>query len=400
MTVKPYNRANPFHDKENIEIIRLKDRTDHWRKNRRKTLGASEVPTVIGKNPFSSTGLWGVWQEKVGITEPDFQMNEKMAFGLAFEDVIAEMWSYWHPYREWWNEYELSKREKVEKLRVCYNVNGIVYNKKFEWLSCNLDRIAPAGNMMADLRTLAEDHFPVEFKNLGEYVAKQYEDRVPHYYHAQAQTQMFLTETHYYEFAVLIGGQHLQVTGYKPDSSLIQEIIDKTGKFWYDHVIPARDIKQQANQYLEKADLRAYNQALDQIYNDHEPPAEEIDEQYHNYICERYQHEYTKDRPEYVQLSTDEELYERFQVHKLYSTLSREVGKHADQLKYELEAYFRENRIRVLEFEKGKATWFPNKGKDKPTFRNNVVRTGDIDKDAMQQFIKQLSILEYIKIEK
>lgn len=396
-TYKAYNRANPFHDKPNISIVRLKDRSEEWQENRKRTIGASEVPTVIGKNPFSSTGIWGLWQEKAGLTIPDFKMNERMAMGLAMEDLLAQMYMFWHPYKEWWQVFERNSREDQAKNRECFNVNGIVYNNKFEWLSCNLDRIVPAGNFKSDFKEVADDHFPVEFKNIGEWVAKQYEDRIPAYYHAQAQTQMILTETHYYEFAVLIGGQHLQVSGYKPDTNLITEIVDKTGTFWYDHVLPARAIMEQAKAYIEAGDIKAHNEAVAQIYSDHEPPPEAIDEQYHNYITERHKHEYMQEQPEYVQeVFEDKELLDRFIKQKLYQTLATRADKYKDQLKYELEGYFRDNRLSVIKFPNGKASWWPMKGKDKPTFRNDVLSKNGIDIEAIDKMLDEIDVFTFI----
>lgn len=387
-----YNRSNPFSDNPDIVLHRVQTQSLEWHKERSKGVGASEVPIILGKAKWENTNVWKLWQEKVGLVESDFKMTERMMHGMHMEDRIAEMWKYWKPNAEWYLDFirNYMNTEKVEPQRQLFRLNAIVRNKNYPWLSANLDRVAPAGQYMADFITTAESNYLVEIKNIDSMVARHYEDDIPAYYHSQAQTQMMVTGTNYYEFAVFLSGNRLEVKGYYPDANLMSEIVDKTHDFWYNNVLPAREANQRANEYKDKGDFKGYDDIITEIYGKYEPEMRD-DEQYHEYVRERFKHEYSlSEKISYV-MSGDKEIFDLAQRQALFSAISGVMDKESLKLKVQLEYILRENNVKVIEFDKGKITWFPNKGSDKPTFRNNVLNVKALDEDRVQELINQIN---------
>jgi len=62
-------------------------RTTEWHEERKKYLGASEVATILGANPYSSP--WEVWAVKKGLIEP-FGGNEVTKLGQRIEPVLLD----------------------------------------------------------------------------------------------------------------------------------------------------------------------------------------------------------------------------------------------------------------------------------------------------------------------
>lgn len=387
-----YNRQNPFHNNPDITLHRVQTQTLAWHKERSKGVGASEVPIILGKAKWEGTSIWKLWQEKAGLIESDFRMTERMAHGLHMEDVIGGMWKYWQPNTEWFIDYinAYMKTSEAKPKRELFRLNAIVRNKNYPWLSANLDRVAPAGQFMADFQTISEENFLVEIKNIDSMIARHYEDDIPAYYHSQAQTQMMVTDSKYYEFAVFLSGNRLEVKGYYPDANLMGEIVSATHDFWYKNVLPAREALIVANEMKDKGDLIGYDEKLVEIYELYEPPMQD-DEKYHEYVRERYKHEYSlSEKMEYV-MSGDEEIFDLAQRQGLFSAMSGVLDKRSTSLKAQLEHILRTNNVKVIEFEKGKITWFPNSGSDKPTFRNNVLNAKMLDMEEVEKIINQIN---------
>jgi len=65
--------------------VDLLQNTDEWLQWRRGGIGASDVPTILGRNPWKTA--YRLWQEKVGIIEPeDLSNNPRVQRGNQYED--------------------------------------------------------------------------------------------------------------------------------------------------------------------------------------------------------------------------------------------------------------------------------------------------------------------------
>jgi len=243
---------------------------------------------------------------------------------------------------------------------------------------------------MADFQTIAQSHFLVEIKNIDSMVARHYEDEIPAYYHSQAQTQMMVTGSNYYEFAVFLSGNRLEVKGYSPNADLMAEIVEKTHGFWYNNVLPAREMYAKAQDYLQKGDLRGNEETINEIYAKYEPEMRE-DEKYHEYVRDRYKYEYSLDEKLSYVMKGDGPTEELAKQQALFAAISGVMDKQSTALKARLEHIMRQNNVKVIEFDKGKLAWFPNKNADKPTFRNNLLNAKSLDEEKVQQLINQIN---------
>lgn len=389
---KGYNRANPFSDNPDIELTRTKTNSLEWHKERSKGIGASEVPIILGKAKWENTSIWKLWQEKVGLVPSDFAMTERMAHGIHMEDRVADMWKYYHPdpNMRWYEDFVRNYQgvEEIPQRRMLFNLNAIVRNKNYAWLSANLDRIAPPGTLMADLRTVSEDKFLVEIKNIDSMIARHYEDEIPAYYHSQAQTQMLVTGLSYYEFAVFLSGNRLEVKGYYPDANLMAEIVEVTHDFWYNKVLPARELMQVAKAHQEAGNLKGYEEVVAEIYQKYEP-APMQDEKYHEYVRERYKYEYSSEEKLSYVMAGDDEIYAIAEQQAILSAVSGVLEDAITASKARIEDILRKSNVKVIEFDNGKKiTWFPNKGADKPTLRSNLLNKKNLDMDKLEGIIK------------
>jgi len=89
-----------------------------WLEDRRKSLGGSDSPTVLGINPY--TTRTELWQDKLGLL-PEQEPNNAMKRGTALEPIVAEIYQ------------ETTGRElKVN--------TEILRNKDLPYMHANIDR--------------------------------------------------------------------------------------------------------------------------------------------------------------------------------------------------------------------------------------------------------------------
>ena len=388
------NKANPFHTNENIVLHRVKAHSDEWYGLRPLTVGASEVSTIIGHNPYGN--VWMLWEEKSGWRDKADNFQERMACGLILEDRIADMWKYWHPREEWYRDYlHWLEGGDHKPRRTCQRVKAVISNKKYPWLTTNLDRVADENQCRADFQVLSPRLFQVEIKNIDTYVASQYQDKIPAYYHAQAQAQMLITEVDYYEFAGFIGGNHLEVQGYYPDPKMQADILEQTHFFWHNNVLPAKELKEKADKSLAQGSFKSYEELRDQAYATAEPERKDVP-QYYDYMKTRYKYEFQVDENHQMALG-DPEILKKAKLHKIMTTIAGLIDKESERIKTNICGDLREQRIKYMAWEDGgKITWFPDKGKTTPTFRNYALKTKEVNIELLQKFINELNMEDYL----
>lgn len=95
-----------------------------WLKGRGKTIGASEVPVVLGIAPRSWGSARDLWMEKTGRATVSDDGNEDTFRGQSAEPHIRELFAIRHP-----------------ELKVYDGTWKVFRSKKYPWLSCSLDMI-------------------------------------------------------------------------------------------------------------------------------------------------------------------------------------------------------------------------------------------------------------------
>ena len=90
-----------------------------WLEERKKGLGGSDSPVVLGVSPFKTKRE--LWMEKRGLIEEP-ELTPAMKRGIVLEDVIARLYS------------DITKRKLRRK-------NKVVYHPKYPFMLANFDRL-------------------------------------------------------------------------------------------------------------------------------------------------------------------------------------------------------------------------------------------------------------------
>lgn len=134
----------------------MQQNTPEWLEARKKKIGASDCPIVLGISPFKTA--YELWEEKTGRAKKDDEENFAISKGNAGETVI---------------------RRKIE----------LVYQSEFKPVVVS---DPDSGFLMASLDGF-DGHSVLEIKvpSLEIYLGAKNEGEVPPYYYAQMQQQMF-----------------------------------------------------------------------------------------------------------------------------------------------------------------------------------------------------------------
>lgn len=224
--------------KSNIELISTVDMTaEQWLAFRHRGLGASDVSTVLGKNPWKSS--IALFYEKLG--EPSMNSNRLSAFlGSNREGFNADMWKYWDGseagmMRNW---------ETGTIVRQCKRINAYAINPKYPWLFVSLDREINKGQRFPGSGRLWEGNGALEIKEIGGYEADKWESGIPIGYIFQHQTQIGVCEYEYGEIAILRDNQEFTVLPFEFNQTIFDAITVRTKVFWY-KVLEGRKIMTQ-----------------------------------------------------------------------------------------------------------------------------------------------------------
>ena len=178
-----------------------------WLQWRRKGIGGSDAPAVLGLHPWVSP--MEVFMDKVGLTPLDAgDDNERMHWGNTMEEVIRQQF----------------QTERYAGLPVT-KPDCIYQHPEHEWMLCNLDGIVDH----------PEDGPGVfEAKNSSEYMRDKWEDDAPIYHRIQLQHNIAVMGYDYGYIAVTLGGNGLKFFRYERDEEMIRHIIETEAAFWSD----------------------------------------------------------------------------------------------------------------------------------------------------------------------
>lgn len=173
--------------------------------DRSKFIGASEIASVMGLNPWCTP--LKLWALKTGKVAPD-ETNEAMEWGNRLEAVVAKKFE------------DMHKPAKLMAYKKRYVHQGVPY------LSCELDRIIVGTEEL------------VEVKTANAWSAKQWDgEEIPIHYVLQVNLQLGLSERRKGWFAVLVGGSKYLEKEITFDSELYDKQVASAIAFWENNVI-------------------------------------------------------------------------------------------------------------------------------------------------------------------
>lgn len=247
---------------------------DDWLRYRTRGIGASEVGTILGLNPYKCSAQ--LFYEKVGEMSTNNVENIAMFLGKEQEDFIADLWQYWDPSDPGEGKMIANYREGA-KVRRCQRVNAYVNNPDYPWLFVSLDRKIN--------RFDGEMEGALELKTIAGYEADKWEGGIPPAYVVQVQTQLLVCEFKFGELAVLKDGRDFQVYPFEYNPGICETIIERTREFWT-RVEAGRKILTQRFEAERNFNYKAVEELTEQLTTIEPPP--DGSEAFAKYLKERY----------------------------------------------------------------------------------------------------------------
>lgn len=258
----------------------LKQRTEEyggaaWLKARKKYIGASEVATIVGQNPYEQP--WKLFAKKTGTYHDQFIHNNRTVAGHMLEEAIANRWKYavfnkdgsddpsifLENWRAGWNLRDCEKQSAVTS-----------YRAGMEYLCATPDRLITKND-----RGLSKKG-ALEIKTISSRVAKMWSEGVPINYVYQCQIQMFVFDLDYVELVILEDGVKFKSILVERDDNIIEALLDEVRSFWI-KVIRGNEIQEQ----LSKKQDGSLQQEYDNLIPD---PMKEPPLQFREYLHYRW----------------------------------------------------------------------------------------------------------------
>jgi len=183
--------------------------TPEWHAHRQRSIGASEVASILGVPGAYQTPLQ-VWASKRGITineKEDEARDDWLHFGLALEPIIAA---------------EFQKRSQ----KVVMPEERQFISVPYPFLGCSLDK------WFMDPEGKKGEFDPLDLKNTSIFMRDEWEGMVPLRYNVQVQAQMAVTGRDQGALAVLIGGNRFKWAILDRNQRFIDLMLEKLEKFW------------------------------------------------------------------------------------------------------------------------------------------------------------------------
>lgn len=335
--------------KSKLIFISTKDMPpDQWLAYRKNGIGASDVSTVMGLNPYKSSIEYFYMQITPGIVHTI--ENMAMFMGKINEPTVAELWQYWEGTEESiWKNFAEGKI-----IRKCRKVNAYVNNPDYPWLFVSLDRV------INSTATMPEG--TLELKNMSGYEAAKWEHGIPPGYVVQVQTQTTVCEFIHGELATLTDGRKFDCLPFEHDSSISESIVRTTKGFW-ERVLEGRKIMT----YLQEAKAEFnYRQAekleaeLQQI-----EPEPDGSVAYMDFLKEKYKIADPGEK------TGTQEQYETAVKHLELTKQVKELEERKVLFESQLKNVFRDEFDKMTFGEKGYVSWKTNKAGSR-VFLNKV----------------------------
>lgn len=267
--------------KSKLKLISTADMTqEDWLKYRKRGLGASEIGTILGLNPYKCSAQ--LFYEKLG---EDIGLNVEnlaMFMGKEQESFIANLWQYWDPQEP--EEGALIRNFRDKKIiRRCQRVNAYVHNPDFPWLFVSLDR--KINKMKAPGNVYSADEGALEIKTIAGYEADKWEAGIPPSHVVQVQTQLLVCEFNFGELAILKDGRNFEVLPFERNEGICQTIVTRTREFW-DKIEEGRKVYTRIFEAKRNFNYKAVEE-LEEALTALEP-APDGSEAFAKYLKERY----------------------------------------------------------------------------------------------------------------
>lgn len=184
---------------------------EDWVQARAKTIGSSDVATLLGVNPYKGASWYALWARMVHGVIDDKKPSTAMRIGTHLEPLIGEFYT------------EATTR------RVTPNGMTIHYNEEY-----------PECHATPDFEIVEHPEGCLEGKSVGLFWAKDWKDGVPPHVIAQAHHQMRIMELDWVDVGVIIGGRKYETHTVMRDTDVMAQIREAQDRFLKDYVKPKK----------------------------------------------------------------------------------------------------------------------------------------------------------------
>jgi putative phage-type endonuclease len=286
-----------------------KDDMPRWLEFRKNSgIGASEVGTVMGVNPYMSS--IELFYKKIGVFDDMVVENIPMFMGNIMEPIVADLWKYWSGTPE--SIIENYRAGKI--IRENYEPRGYILNSDYPHMFFSPDRIIVEDGVETGV---------LEIKTISGWAAKKWEGGVPPSYIYQLVTYMLGYEKDHGELCPMEDGRFIDVIPFDMDDQLRNmgnQIVTHTEGFW-GKVLQAREAIVSELDYEQFA------------------PAPDGSEAYKNFLSKQYE-----DNGDNTLHGTDEQLQDTFK-HKKIKEAVKEFEYELTLIENELKVYMKNSPI-------------------------------------------------------
>ena len=246
-----------------------------WLVARLKTIGASEVGTIVYGNPYTSN--LELFYEKIGAGR-DRVENIRMFLGKETEETSRKL----HSYYEGTEQSVVDNYRAGRKIRESINLNSTAFNDKYPHLSCTPDSEIQDFGIYA-----GRGKGSLEIKNTTSWYLNSFESGLPTDNVLQLMTQIIVCQYNYGELFYFIDNSKFQLHPIsKEDIGNIEEtIMLHTIPFW-DNVLLARPLYNQLYEAQRNMNMRLVGELQNEIAS-LEPPAQNTTG-YLNFLSKKY----------------------------------------------------------------------------------------------------------------
>ncbi len=204
---------------------------DEWLAFRQNGLGASDIGTLMGLNPYKSK--IELFYQKVGVIPIKQDENIPMFYGNRLEDFVANMWEYFDGEDP---ESVITNYNSGTKLKHCKAVTGYIVNSEYPNLFLSPDRIIvnKETDKLIYAGRLIEKNFKgvLEVKTINGFASKQWDGGLPPSYVTQLQTYLFGLNLTHGEIVLFEDGRKLSSIPMELNTTLKQQILEAMEDFW------------------------------------------------------------------------------------------------------------------------------------------------------------------------
>ncbi len=323
---------------ENANALLELFKSDLWQQYTFPCIGASEMSTIVGLNPYKSS--IELFYEKVGIKPTPAFDNAAMFWGRELEEQIAEKWQYWQG-----DEQSMIDNYNEGKIvRKCRRLNAYLLNKNFPFIFASIDRII---NKQTLSKTNIIDEGVLECKTISGFAADQWEMGFPPSYVIQIQTQLLVSELQFGESATLKDGRYFDCLPFDRNENLCNSIKERASKFYNNVKTAIEYYFLSLASYSER--MRNENLAVVDTFS----PEPDGSVSYENYLKDRFKDDFGTSRqgtPDELVLAREHELF-KIKIDELedFKRICSNKIKNSMQ------------ETQTLTFDEGKITWKANK---------------------------------------